>query len=180
MTEPLEPNAPTNAREQPLDARAFGARIAAWDDDLRGVAWAVVRTQTATDDVMQDAYERAFKARHTFDGRSSMKTWLHSIVYRTAIDYVRREGRRSADPLDGLLHAPATDSASSPTDDALARAELDAVLDACTPEQSAMLLLTAGLGYSFDETAEILGINRGTVASRVSRLRSRLTRWDDD
>ncbi len=180
LTVQIEPDVTSNARPDVLDARSFGERIREWDHDLRGVAWSVVKTQPATDDVMQDAYERAFRALDFFDGRSSMKTWLYSIVYRTAIDHLRRERRRTHDELDSLVTEPATGPNDSPSAAALARAELDGLLDSCTPEQRAMLMLTAGLGYSFDETAEILDVNRGTVASRVSRLRSRLRRWEEN
>ena len=52
--------------------------IRQWDHDLRGVVWAVVRSSHATDDVMQTAYEKAFRSLDRFGGRSAMKTWLHS------------------------------------------------------------------------------------------------------
>ena len=42
------------------------------------------------------------------------------------------------------------------------------------PEEAAILTMTAGLGYSFDDVAEVMNIKRGTVASRASRARRRL------
>jgi len=162
------------------DPAAFGRLIRAWDQDLRGVAWSVVRTASGTDDVMQDAYERAFRSLDRFDGRSAMKTWMHSIVYRTAIDHVRYEGRRRHEEVAELRTIAGTDAGSTPDVTVLGREELASVLEDCTPEQRAMLMLTAGLGYSFDETAEMLGESRGTVASRVSRTRARLTRWEEE
>lgn len=168
----------TSARKG--DSVAFGQLLRVWDGDLRGVAWSVVRSATGTDDVMQDAYERAFRSIEGFDGRSSMKTWLHSIVYRTAIDHIRYEGRRAHDDVTSLATVASAQPDARPESVALSRSELASVLDTCTPEQRAMLMLTAGLGYSFDETAEILGENRGTVASRVGRIRARLFRWEED
>ncbi len=162
------------------DPAAFGQLIRVWDRDLRGVAWSVVRSGPATDDVMQDAYERAFRALDRFDGRSAMKTWMHSIVYRTAIDHVRFEGRRRHDDVEGLRPVADTVDRSTPEATVLGREELAGVLEDCTPEQRAMLMLTAGLGYSFDETAELLGESRGTVASRVSRARAKLSRWEEE
>ncbi len=106
-----------------------------------------------------------------------MKTWLHSIVYRTAIDHLRYEGRRRHDEIDSLLGTSATDPGTERA--AVTRAELDAVLDDCSPDQRAMLMLVAADGYSIDEAAEILEIPRGTVASRLSRIRKRLSRWED-
>ena len=158
------------------DAAAFGALIRAWDRDLRGVAWSVVRSADGTDDVMQAAYEKAFRSLGRFDGRSSMKTWLHSIIYRTALDHVRYEGRRRHADLEVVDQIrPGADSAS---DRAIGQIELGQAMDALDPEQRAALMLTAGLGYSFDEAAAITGERRGTMASRVSRARKKLARWE--
>ncbi len=168
-----------DASQPPADAASFGRQIRAWDAELRGVAWSVVRSQQATDDVMQDAYERAFRALHTFEGGSSMKTWIFSIVYRTAIDYLRRETRRQHESIDLLAGSADDVRTSSFAPDPLAAIELESLLDSCTPEQRSILMLTAGYGFSYDETAEILDMSRGTVASKVSRLRTRLQRWED-
>jgi RNA polymerase sigma-70 factor (ECF subfamily) len=144
------------------------------DHELRGVAWSVVRTSDGTDDVMQETYEKAFRALGRFEGRSSMKTWLHAICYRTAIDHRHDRSRRDFDNVEELEALPdPTSTASAATD----RTELAAVLATLDPQQRALLMLTAGLGYSFDETAQIVGMPRGTVASRVSRARQKIARW---
>ena len=160
----------------PHDARSFGDFIRAHDRQLRGVAWAVVRDQTQTDDVMQAAYEKAFRALPTFDGRSAMSTWLHSIVYRTALDYIRYEGRRRHLDVDELGNlSSGSDSAAG---SGIGRLELETVMEQLDPTDRAALMLIAGWGYSYDEAAEILDEARGTVASRVSRARRRLKRWE--
>ena len=162
------------------DAAAFGQLLRLWDRDLRGVAWSVVRSASATDDIMQDAYERAFRAIDGFEGGSSMKTWLHSIVYRSALDSVRYEGRRAHEDVTELGSVAATTPAAHPDVAAVSRSELDSVLESCSPKDRAMLMLTTGLGYSFEETAAILDMKRGTVASRVGRVRARLSRWEEE
>lgn len=159
------------------DAAAFGSLIRELDRDLRGVVWSIVASTDATNDVMQTAYEKAFRAIRTFDGRSSIKTWLNSICYRSAIDYVRRENLRRHEDIDqaefgSSARAFSKASETSGVDD---RLDLDARLAQLDPEQRALLMLTIGLGYSFDETAEIVGMKRGTVASKVSRARTRLS-----
>ena len=162
------------------DAGAFGQLLRLWDGDLRGVAWSVARSAAATDDIMQDAYERAFRAIDGFNGESAMKTWLHSIVYRSALDFVRYEDRRAHDDASELGNVATTTSGTQPDVTAVDRSELASVLEACTLEERAMLMLTTGLGYSFDETAAILDMKRGTVASRVGRVRARLSRWEEE
>lgn len=159
------------------DAAAFGSLLRLWDRDLRGVAWSVVGSRHL-DDVMQDAYERAFRKIGSFAGRSSMKTWLHTIVYRTAIDTGRYEARRRHDDVDDAsIPAPLAASASR---SALGRMEIDAMLAQLPTDQRTALMLTVGLGYSYDEAAVITGESRGTIASRANRARARLGRWESD
>lgn len=161
------------------DPAAFGSLLRKWDHDLRGVAWAVTRDQHAIDDVMQDAYERAFRSLASFDGRSSLKTWLHTIVHRTAIDRSRYEGRRRHDDIDD----PATvlpDSTTTTADrTAIARLEVDDMMSSLPSDQRVALMLTVGIGFSYDEAAEITGDSRGTIASRVNRARARLQSWEE-
>ena len=160
------------------EAAAFGALIREVDRGLRGMVWSIVQSNDATDDVMQTSYEKAFRAIKTFDGRSTLKTWLHSICYRAAIDHVRYEKRRRHDDVDEVEQGvfgqqiAVTDGVES----ADARMDLDARLATLDPEARALLMLTIGMGYSFDETAEIVGMKRGTVASKVSRARTRLSK----
>lgn len=159
-----------------LDAATFGSLIRRYDRDLRGVAWSVVRSAHATDDVMQTAYEKAFRSLDAFDAHSSIKTWLHSIVYRAAIDHVRYEGRRHHDELTVVDNVNPGGDATSVR--AIGGAEFAAAMDALDPKQRAALMLTSALGYSFDEAARITGTSRGTVASRASRARAKLARWE--
>ena len=161
----LEANARTG------DAYAFGQLIAQWDNELRGVAWSVVRSAPDTDDVMQRSYEKAFRTIGSFRSDASLKTWLHSICYRTAIDHVRYESRRRHDAIDSVAELG---DAGAADQHAIAKADLAAVLEQLEPQTRALLMLTAGLGYSFDEAAEIAGMPRGTVASKVGRAKRTL------
>lgn len=174
---------PENELEQQArdgDAAAFGALIRLHDDRLRAVVWAVVRSPEALDDVMQASYEKAFRSIGTFDGRSAFTTWLHSICYRTAIDHIRYEGRRTHEDVDSpVLESSVVSIRPEPTAEvAVDRAELGDVLDQLDPDARGLLMLVSGHGYSFDDVAAMTGLRRGTVASKVSRARKKLHRWE--
>lgn len=150
------------------DPGAFGLLVRRWDDELRGLVWSVLREADQLDDVLQSAYEKAFRSLGRFRHESSLKTWVYSICLRTAIDHQRYEGRRRHDDLGTV--APRSSDASTSTE-GLDRVELARALELLDPDVRALLMLTAGLGYSFDETAAIAGLPRGTVASRVARAK---------
>ncbi len=160
------------------EAAAFGQLIRRYDHDLRNVVWSVLRSPRLIDDVMQTSYERAFRNIESFDGRSAIKTWLSSICYRTAIDHARYEGRRRHTSLDDETATARYDSTLASGIDVesqtIDRDELERAMQQLSSGEAAVLTMTAGLGYSYDEVATIMGLARGTVASRASRARQRL------
>jgi len=159
------------------DAAAFGKLIREYDHELRGTAWSVVRDSHAVDDVMQQSYEKAFKAIKTFSQKSTLKTWLHSICYRTALDHVRYEGRRKHGKVEDMNYAE-TESDISLEDEVFVKMTLNEVLDQTDPETRTLMMLTSGLGYTYDETAEVTGVERGTIASRIGRARAKLRKGE--
>jgi len=166
---------PTDSPPPRPEVTAFVEVLRVHDRSLRAMVWSVVRDADAIDDVLQAAYEKAFRSLEQFDGRSQMSTWLHSICYRAAIDHSRYEGRRRHDDLDsvrGVVASAAVD------DQALAGIEFATVMNQLDRDQRVALMLTAGLGYSFDDAAEITGMRRGTLASKASRARKTLARWE--
>lgn len=160
-------------RPRPGDVEAFTALVRRHDDDLRALVWSVVRDRWLMDDVLQAAYEKAFRGLGSFRGGSSVRTWLHRICYTTAIDALRHESRRRHRVLDdgapGSVPAivDVAEGASRRVDLARAWAELPA-------DQRAALTLVAVHGMTYEEAAEVCGTRAGTIASRMSRGRARL------
>ena len=156
------------------DAGAFSEMIREWDHDLRGVVWMVVGSAHATDEVMQRSYEKAFRSIARFDGGASLKTWLHTVCLRSAIDHTRHSPYGQDDDLAEPTSPPVVPDAAT---SAIASVELGQAFDTLEKVDQVLLMLTAGLGYSFDETATIVGLPRGTVASKVGQARTQLRNW---
>ena len=77
-----------------------------------GLALRILRDATLAEDAVQDAFLAAWRTAASFDpGRGKASTWLLTLVHRRAVDVVRREERRRADPLD----ADPARAASRPT-----------------------------------------------------------------
>ena len=80
--------------------------------------------------------------------------------------------------LDRVESGPFARLASTPSSaaDVDDRLEVEALLADLDPDQRALVMMTLGLGYTYDEAAEITDVKLGTVASRVSRARDKLRR----
>lgn len=143
----------------------FVALLRTHDDVLRAFAYRLVGADV--DDVLQAAYLAAFRALPEFRGDASLQTWLHRIVYTTGVNHLRSNRRRSEHEQRSSIVSESADVA----DVAVAHVDLNRAIDALTVDQRAVLLLVDGAGFSYTEAAEILGIEVGTIASRLSRAR---------
>ncbi|MDH6576382.1 RNA polymerase sigma factor SigM [Kitasatospora sp. MAP5-34] len=167
------------ARHTAGDPNAFGTLVHRHRDRLWAVALRTLGDREEAADALQDALVSAFRAAHTFEGRSAVTTWLHRIVVNACLDRARRTATRRTgsldeDPqrLDALL------GSAEPTDTLVVRAELrrevTAALAALPVEQRAALVLVDMQGYAVAEAAEVLGVAVGTIKSRCARGRARL------
>src|ERR671934_126486 len=86
---------------------AFPELIERHDRALRALAFRLLGDRDRMDDVLQEAYVRAYRALPRFRGRSLPGTWLYRIVYNACIDELRRERPDRRLPLAAVREAPA-------------------------------------------------------------------------
>ncbi len=151
------------------DHDAFTTLLRRHDDQMRALAWSVLRDRSAMDDVLQDAYLKAYRSIDRFRGDARFSTWLHRIVYRACLDHIRR--RRDLVLLGDDLDRPADSPGQTEVDERLGLQRALASLD---PETAAALVLVDRDGHSYEEAGLVLGIPAGTVASRLHRGRRTL------
>ena len=150
------------------DHGAFTTLLRRHDDQMRALAWSILRDRVAMDDALQEAYLKAYRSLDRFRGESAFSTWLHRIVYRTCLDQIRRH--RPADPWPDA-DLPAAGAHQDGVDE---RLTLQRALASLDPETAAALVLVDRDGHSYDEAGVVLGIPAGTVASRLHRGRRAL------
>jgi len=150
------------------DADAFAALLHRHDDAMRGVVWRVAGSANAMDDILQEAYVKAWRNLGGFQHESAFSTWLYAIVYHSAIDWQRKQR-----PMTELHDATATASPDHATRVVESFALRDA-LAALSAEHLCVVSLIDGEGRSYDDVAELLGLSAGTVASRLHRARALL------
>ncbi|HEV8459452.1 MAG TPA: sigma-70 family RNA polymerase sigma factor [Gaiellaceae bacterium] len=160
------------------DERALGELY----DRLGGVAYRlavrVLRDPALAQDAVQDAFLAVWRTAAAFDpARGKASTWLLTLVHRRAVDVVRREDRRRAEPLDDAPVA-AGDAVDESAEVREERRRVQAALAQLPPDQREALELAYYGGLSQSELAERLGVPLGTVKSRMftglSKLRDLL------
>ncbi len=140
------------------------------------VIFRVVHERTLAEDVLQEAFIRAWQHAAGFDtGRGQVRPWLVRIGHNLALNELRRQRHRArphhATDAAGTDHTLESlpDPGPGPAEEALAtarRAEVDLALDDLPDEQRSVLLLYAA-GYSQPEIADQTGAPLGTVKSRM-------------
>jgi RNA polymerase sigma-70 factor (ECF subfamily) len=131
--------------------------------------------QGATEDLIQEARTRIFDnlSRGVFNGRSSLRTYVHRITKNVCIDHYRRERRRRT--RDRLGEITSSSSCAGEGMAALmARDLLEKILADLSDEDALMIRLVFSEHWSYSEVARRLGVSEGTVKSRMSRCRDRL------
>ncbi|MDH6111877.1 RNA polymerase sigma-70 factor (ECF subfamily) [Kitasatospora sp. MAP12-15] len=180
LSEAGEPNdAELLARHVAGDQAAFGLLVQRHRDRLWAVAVRTLGDREEAADALQDALVSAFRAAHTFQGRSAVTTWLHRIVVNACLDRARRTASRRTGSLDEDPQQLDTLVGNAESTDALVvrqelRRELAVALDTLPTDQRAAIVLVDMQGYPVAEAAEVLGVPVGTVKSRCARGRARL------
>ncbi|MBN2193883.1 MAG: RNA polymerase sigma factor [Polyangiaceae bacterium] len=123
-------------------------------------------------DATQDVFLVAFRKLSQFENRSTVRTWLFGIAYRTTLARRRRVGKHPiAEPAEvEALSDSAPDQAAVIELDQR-RARLESILDSLSLEQRAVFTLHELEGLDGRDIAEVLGIPKGTVYSRLRTAR---------
>jgi RNA polymerase sigma-70 factor, ECF subfamily len=156
------------------DLEAFKRLVFAYDRGLRMFTVRVVGNER-TDDVLQETYLKAFRALKRRRGpNASVPGWFYRIVYNTCLDDVRRARRAPEEQLD--ISVEVVDQGTGPEETAMNRVALSNALAKLAPEYRAAVVLVDALGFQYAEAARILGLRRGTLASRLNHARTSLRR----
>jgi RNA polymerase sigma-70 factor (ECF subfamily) len=166
------------------DREAFRAIMQRCNQRLFRIARAVVRDDAEAEDVLQEAYARAFAAFSGFRGDAGVATWLTRIVLNEAHGRLRK--RRATVELDAVeaaqasaevLAFPGRGLSDDPEADA-ARAQIRRLLERAVdelPEPFRLVFILREVEeLSVEETATHLGLNPETVKTRLHRARRRL------
>ncbi len=176
------------ARFNAGDESAFLEIMTRYREKIFGTALALLRNRSDAEEITQDTFIRAHRGLARFRGDSSLATWLNRIAVnlsRNRYWYFFRRRRHATLSLDCPLGAESdatfTDLVASDAPDPARAAtsdEFSTLIAACmeklAPRHREILTLRNLLHRSYDEISATLGINVGTVKSRIARARENL------
>ena len=155
-------------------------------DTLYRIARRLARDPQRAEDLVQETYLRAVRARETFDLQAhGIRPWLLRIMHNVHVSRSEREGRQPASVEDEQLEAGSSGGSaaargrSTPPYDPLSFDGMDQQLvraiEGLSPEYQVVLMLWAVDELSYKEIAAAVGIPIGTVMSRLHRARQKLS-----
>ena len=165
------------------DADAFEPLVRAHEKAVYNLALRFLEKPEDAEDAAQEAFVKAYRSLESFQRESRFSTWLYRIVTNVCLDMLRARRRRQERPLEvendeeerETLEIP--DERFSPErllDRKLTREAVQRGLNALSEEGRSVLLLREIRGMSYEEIGETLGLEPGTVRSRIFRARKKL------
>jgi RNA polymerase sigma-70 factor (ECF subfamily) len=127
-----------------------------------------VGNPAAADDLVQDTLARAWAKLHLYRQGTDLRAWLFTVMHNIYVNDMR--AMHPADPVD---EESAPEPCAPQTDPLLVR-DLERALAKLSIEQRSVLLLICLEGMTYEEAARTLGVEVGTVISRLSRARNKL------
>lgn len=134
-------------------------------------------------DMAQEAFIKAYNSLASYRGDSRFSVWLYRIVSNVCLDFLRARKRRQTVSLSVVddegeeTELEISDESASPEkllERSMTRDAVRRGLQELTPEYRQILILRELQGMSYDEIAETLGLESGTVKSRIFRARKKL------
>jgi RNA polymerase sigma-70 factor, ECF subfamily len=179
------------------DKLAYRQLFEKYSSRLIHVAFDVVKNREDAEDIVQEAFVKAYLSLGSFKGASSFYTWIYRIVINLAVDLRRKLSRRGGDAFEydetvvvgkgGSLNESSDGGSSginsnqnvnwNPMTAFLRKqqsAKISEALNSLSEEHRRTILLREFDGLSYEEISEATGVNLGTVMSRLYYARKRL------
>ena len=161
------------------DASAFNNLMSLHEKRMYAVALRMCGNREDAQDCLQEAMLRIYRSIGSFKGQSSFSTWAYRITMNTCLDELRRKKNKQSTSLDSLLDVgwSPTDESNAPERKAIQselRNTLHAAIRALPEDMRSAIVLRDMQGMVYEEIAQALNVNVGTIKSRISRGREKL------
>jgi RNA polymerase sigma-70 factor (ECF subfamily) len=165
------------------DERAYKRLLENYRGAIFNLLYKMVRNREETEDLVQEAFIKAFNALSTFNEEYAFSTWLYKIAVNNCIDHIRKKKLKTysidkpVPSKDGELGREFPDTSMSPDREILSEEKSNIIENAIEdlPENyKTVIVMRHKEERSYEEIAEILNIPLGTVKARIFRAREML------
>ena len=166
---------------------AFSVIVDRYSRLVYNVALRSVSSPEDAADISQDTFLKAWRSIGSFRGDCALSTWLCRIALNCCCDHARSAKRHRVlsltvqeDEDSKVLDIPDMDVTAMPEEELTRQTEIEAVreaIDSLPEEQRQIVTMRDITGLSYAEIAEILGLEMGTVKSRINRARGNVKKF---
>lgn len=178
-------------KSQAGDLGAYDALIRRYQERIYGLAYHLTSNHEEANDIAQETFIKAWRALAGFKGDASFYTWIYRIAYNHTLNHLKSRRMRtphlSLNDIDlqaennpdlvalASNHTPHQDAKLSELSE-----RLNVALQKLSEEHRMVVTLHDIQGLPHDEIARIVGVNSGTVRSRLHYARQQLQGWLSD
>lgn len=161
-------------RAQTGDKAAYEQLVGPYLDRFYGLAYQLMRNQDDAADVVQEALIKAYRSLGSFRGEADFITWVTRILRNTVLDELKRAVRRHEEAVEVLPEQSHDRSLETKAEQKELSQIVHEAIGQLSPKLREPLVMYDIEGFAYEEISQVLGLNIGTVKSRLNRARESL------
>ncbi len=163
----------TVAKEEAFSTRVleleFKELIAIESSTISRICFSYANSADEFEDLRQDALINIWRGMRGFRGEASVKTWIYRVTVNSCLSTIRKQSRHKYESLEGLYGLIDSDDS-----DKEAIEQLHSLINKLGPEEKAIIMMRLD-ELSYDEIGVAMGLNRNTIATRIRRIKEKIT-----
>jgi RNA polymerase sigma-70 factor (ECF subfamily) len=160
------------------DVGQFSRLVSAHGPRMMSLAISMLHRRDVAEDVVQEAFVKAYEKLHTWRGDSALSTWLHRIVYTTAVSSMRGPAAMTTTTDLSALNEADDDGDWTITEDNIA--QMRRAVEMLSPHDCTLVTLFYLEERSVRDVATICGESESNIKTRLHRTRARLKKMMTD